>query len=87
VKLTTHLYLVPRSRICGAIPHSPNTHSWFGAQLKQRNKLNFFIILSAVLYGCETYFLTLTEENRLRVFEYGVLKRIFGPKREEVAGG
>jgi hypothetical protein len=38
------------------------------------------------LYGCENWSLTLKEEHRLRVFQNGVL-RIFGPKREEVAGG
>jgi hypothetical protein len=36
-----------------------------------------------VLYGCETWSLTLREEHRLRVFENRVLRRIFGPKREE----
>jgi hypothetical protein len=36
-----------------------------------------------VLYGCETWPLTLREEHRLRVFENCVLRRIFGPKREE----
>jgi hypothetical protein len=40
-------------------------------------------ILSVVLYGCETWSLTLREEHRLRVFENRVLRRIFGPKREE----
>jgi len=42
------------------------------------------IILSIVLYGCETWSLTLREERRLRVFENLVLRRIFGPKRDEV---
>jgi hypothetical protein len=41
------------------------------------------VILPVVLYGCETWSLTLREENRLRVFENRVLRRIFGPKREE----
>jgi hypothetical protein len=41
------------------------------------------IILPVVLYGCETWSLTLREEHRLRVFENSVLRRIFGPKREE----
>jgi hypothetical protein len=41
------------------------------------------VILSVVLYGCETWSLTLREEHRLRVFENRVLRRIFGPKREE----
>jgi hypothetical protein len=39
-----------------------------------------------VLYGCETWSLTLREERRLRVFEYRVLRRIFGPKRDKVTG-
>jgi hypothetical protein len=37
-----------------------------------------------VLYGCETWSLTLREEHRLGVFENRVLRRIFGPKRDEV---
>jgi hypothetical protein len=45
------------------------------------------IILLVVLYECETWYLTLWEEYRLRVFDNGVLMRIFGPKREEVVGG
>jgi hypothetical protein len=44
------------------------------------------IILPVVWYGCETWFLTLREEHRLRVFENRVLRRIFGPKRDEVTG-
>ena len=39
-----------------------------------------------VLYGCETWSLTLREERRLRVFENRVLRRVFGPKRDEVTG-
>jgi hypothetical protein len=44
------------------------------------------IILPVVLYGCETWSLTLRKENRLRVFENRVIRRIFGPKRDEVTG-
>jgi hypothetical protein len=44
------------------------------------------IILPVVLYGCETWSVTLSEEHRLRVFENRVLRRIFGPKRDEVTG-
>jgi hypothetical protein len=40
-----------------------------------------------VLYECETWSLTLREEHKLRVFENRVLRRIFGPKRDEVTGG
>ena len=39
-----------------------------------------------VLYGCETWSLTLREERRLRVFENRVLRRVFGPKKDEVTG-
>jgi hypothetical protein len=42
--------------------------------------------LPVVLYGCESWSLTLREECRLRVFENKVLRRIFGPKRDEVIG-
>jgi hypothetical protein len=44
------------------------------------------IILPVVLYRCKTWSRILREEHRLRVFEYRVLRRIFGPKRDEVAG-
>ena len=44
------------------------------------------IILPVVLYGCETWSLTLKEKRRLRVFENRVLRRIFGFKRDEVTG-
>jgi hypothetical protein len=44
------------------------------------------IILPVVLFGCETWSLTLREEHRLRVFEIRVLGRVFGPKRDEVTG-
>jgi hypothetical protein len=44
------------------------------------------IILPVVLYGCETWSLKLREEHRLAVFENRVLRRIFGPKRDEVTG-
>jgi hypothetical protein len=45
------------------------------------------IILPVVLYGCQTWTLTLREEHRLSVFENRVLRRIFGPKRDELTGG
>jgi hypothetical protein len=44
------------------------------------------IISLVVLYGCETWSITLREEHRLRVFENRVLRRIFGPRRDEVMG-
>jgi hypothetical protein len=54
--------------------------------LKFTSRIYRKIILPVVLYGCETWSLTLREEHRLRVFENRVLKRIFGPKRDEVTG-
>ncbi|KAJ4443710.1 hypothetical protein ANN_05385 [Periplaneta americana] len=44
------------------------------------------VILPVLLYGCETWTLTLREEHRLRVFENKVLRKIFGAKRDEVTG-
>jgi hypothetical protein len=49
-------------------------------------KLNLKNMLPVVLYGFETWSLTLREEHRLRVFENRVLRRIFGPKRDEETG-
>ena len=43
-------------------------------------------LLPVVLYGCETWSLTLREEHRLRVFENRVLRRTFGPKKDGVKG-
>jgi hypothetical protein len=59
------------------------------SRLLSRNvkvKIYKTIILAVVLYGCETWTLTLREEHRLRVFENRVLRRIFGLKRDEVTG-
>ena len=49
-------------------------------------KIYRIIILPVVLYGCETWSLTLREERKLRVLENMVLRRIFGPRRDEVKG-
>ena len=49
-------------------------------------KIHRTIILPVVLYGCETWSLTLGEERRLRRFENSVLRRLFEPKRDEVTG-
>jgi hypothetical protein len=51
-------------------------------------KVNIYktTILPVVLYGCETWSVTLREEHRLRVFENRVLRGIFGPKGDEVTG-
>jgi hypothetical protein len=49
-------------------------------------KIYMTIILPLVFCGCETWSLTLREDHSLRVFENRVLKKIFGPKSDEVSG-
>jgi hypothetical protein len=58
------------------------------SRLSKNLKIRIYktIILPLVLYGCETWSLTLREEHRLRVFKNRVLRRIFGSKRDEVTG-
>ena len=51
-----------------------------------KTKIYVTIFLPIVLYGCETWSLTLREERRLRVFENRVLRKVFGPKGVEVTG-
>jgi hypothetical protein len=66
-----------------------SVQSLLPSRLLPRNlkvKIYKTIILPVVLDGCETWSLTLTEELRLRVFENMALRRIFGPKRDEVMG-
>ena len=57
---------------------------WLPKNIKIKIERN--IILLVVLYGCETWSLTFREECRLRVFKNRVLRRIFGPKRDEIRG-
>ncbi|KAJ4431596.1 hypothetical protein ANN_20195 [Periplaneta americana] len=54
--------------------------------VKKSERIYKTVILPVVLYGCETWTLTLREEHRLRVFENKVLRKIFGAKRDEVTG-
>jgi hypothetical protein len=49
-------------------------------------KIYRIIIFPVVLFGCETWSLTLREKRRLRVFENRVSRRIFEPRRDEVTG-
>ena len=60
----------------------------FSRLLSKNLKIRIYrnIIFPVVLYGCETWSLTLREERKLRVFENMVLRRIFGPRRDEVKG-
>jgi hypothetical protein len=61
---------------------SGSTWRWKNVKIK----MNRTIILLVVLCGCETWSLTWREECRLSVFEHRVLRRIFGPKRDEITG-
>jgi hypothetical protein len=66
-----------------------SVQSLLSSRLLSRNvkvKIYKTIILQVVLYRCETWSLALREEHGLRVFENRVLRRIFGPKRDEVTG-
>jgi hypothetical protein len=56
--------------------------------LSKNTKIRVYrtVVLPVVLYGCATSSLTLREEQRLRVFEDRVLRRIFGPKRDKATG-
>ena len=57
--------------------------------LSKNLKINIYIEnynFACCLHGCETWSLTLWRERKLRVFENMVLRRIFGPRRDEVAG-
>jgi hypothetical protein len=67
-----------------------SVQSLLSSRLLSKNlkmKIYKTIILPVILYGRETWSLTLKEEHRLRVFENKMLRRIFGPKRDEVTGG
>jgi hypothetical protein len=66
-----------------------SVQSLLSSRLLSRNvkvKIYKTIILPVVLYGCQTLSLILREGNRLRVFENRILRRIFGPKRDDVMG-
>jgi len=76
-----------RLRLGNACIHS--VQNLLSSRLLSKNvkiKIYRTIILSVVFYGCETWSLTLREERKLRVFENIVLRRIFGPWRDEVTG-
>ena len=58
---------------------------WTDTLLNSRQKCGiFYAVFDDTLYGCETWSFTLREERRLTVFENRVLRRIFGPKRDEI---
>jgi hypothetical protein len=76
-----------KSRLNSGIACYHSVQSLLSSRLLSRNvkvKIYKTIILPVVLHECETWSLMLREEHRLRVFENRVLRRIFGPRRDEV---
>ncbi|KAJ4433767.1 hypothetical protein ANN_16079 [Periplaneta americana] len=72
--------------VCYVLPPIQCNRTNTAAAVPAVNILYLTVILPVVLYGCETWTLTLKEEHRLRVFENKVLRKIFGAKRDEVTG-
>jgi hypothetical protein len=82
-----HEEITSRLKLGNACYHS--VQNFLASSLLPKNvkiKIYRTLILPAVLYGCETWLRTLREESRLRGFENRVLRRIFGPKRDDVTG-
>jgi hypothetical protein len=78
-----------KSRLNSGNAYYHSAQSLLSSHLLSRNlkvKIYKTITLPVVSYGCDTWSLTLREEHRLRVFENRVLRRILGPKRDEVMG-
>jgi len=78
-----------KSRLNSGNACNHSVHNLLSSNLLSKNlKIQIYrnVILPGVLYGFEAWSLTLGEERRLRVFENRVLRRIFGPKRNEVKG-
>jgi hypothetical protein len=85
----TCMHEVIKSRLISGNACYHSVHSLLSSRLLSRNlkvKIYRTIILPVVLYGYETWSVTLREEHRLRVFENRVLRRIFGPKGDEATG-
>jgi hypothetical protein len=84
-----HMHEEIKSRLDSRNACYHSVQSLLSSRLLSRNlkvKIYTTIILPVVLYGCETWSLTFREEHRLNVFENRVLRRIFGPKMDEVTG-
>ena len=78
-----------KSRLKSGNAYCHSVQNLLSSSLLSKNlKIEIYrtVILPVVLYGCETRSLTLREELRLRGFENRMLRRTFGPKRDEVTG-
>ena len=82
-----HIHILPNCYFVNACDQpAQNPLSFTLISKNVQIKIYRNIILIIVFYGCETWSLTLREEYRLRVFENRVLRRKFGPERDEVTG-
>jgi hypothetical protein len=78
-----------KSRLKSENSYYHSVQNLLSSRLLSKNikiKIYRTIILPVVLYGCETWSLTLREKHKLRVFQNRVLRRIFGPKKDEETG-
>ena len=85
----TSLHEEMKSRLRSGIACCYSVQNLLSSSLRSKNikiKIYRTIIFPVVVYGCETWSLTLREERRLNVFENRVLRIIFGPRRDEVTG-
>jgi len=73
-------------RLCCPQSHTTLPNNLLSVTISYVKIKIYWIIILPVVYGCETRSLTLREKRRLGVFENWVLRRIFGPKRDEVTG-
>jgi hypothetical protein len=67
--------------------HSVQNHLYSRLSKNEKIRICKTTVWPVVQYGCETWSVTLKEEHKMRMFEDRMLRRIFGPKRDEVTGG
>jgi hypothetical protein len=83
---TVIIIIIAFTAIVPIKPFGPGPYVFSSAVENAKIRIYKTIILPVVLYGCETWSLTMREEHRLRVIESRVLRRISVPKRDEVTG-
>jgi hypothetical protein len=85
----TSIQVEIKSRLQSRNAYYHSVHNILSSNLLSKNikiKTHRTIVLPVILCGCETWSLTMREERRLGVFENKVLRKTFGPKKDEVAG-
>jgi len=82
-----HAYIKSRLKlgnVCYHLVQNLLTSNFLSKNIKM--KIYSYVIFPAVIYGCETWSLTLREDQRPRMFQNRLLRKMFGPKGEEVTG-